>query len=152
MVEFEIDVFLNPKKYARRLPLEKIVADTKVYRQGVERYKQKIMDHEDVGPIIVIKHPHKELYAVLDGHHRYYAYLELNINEIDCAIAGDYSSTIFHMTKLGLFQPNEKITEYLRIPTLKFQKDLEQFLTEFLIKPEKIKQLMKEYIKRIKDL
>jgi hypothetical protein len=71
--EINIDVFSNPEKYLVRLPIEKIVADTKVSPETIELYKQKIRNGEKIAPIIVVKHPKFEVYAVLDGHHRYYA-------------------------------------------------------------------------------
>ena len=37
--EVNVDVFLHPSKYLKRLPLQEIVADTRIYRNGVERYK-----------------------------------------------------------------------------------------------------------------
>jgi|GEM_PF-3480259 len=66
-----VDVFFQPWKYVVRLPLEKLTADPKVSLQGVEFYKQKIVNGEKLRPIIVVKHPRKDAYAVLDGHHRF---------------------------------------------------------------------------------
>ena len=54
--ELNTDVFFHPNKYVVCLPVEKLVADSKVSRQGVEIYKQKIIQHEKIGPIIVVKH------------------------------------------------------------------------------------------------
>jgi hypothetical protein len=149
--EINIDVFVNPSKYLKRLPLKKIVADTKVYRQGVERYKEKIVNGEDIPPIIVVKHPTKNIYAVLDGHHRYYAYLELGKKEVECAVAGDFSSVIFYMTQLGIFQPHSEITEHIRAPALQFNKNIKQFMSDFLKDPHRIEKLMKNHIKRIRN-
>src|SRR4030042_7013479 len=87
--EINIDVFQNPEKYLVRVPIDEIVADTKVSREGVEGYKQKIKRGEKIAPIIVVKHPSIEKYAVLDGHHRYYAFQELGKKDVDCALAGD---------------------------------------------------------------
>jgi ParB-like nuclease domain len=94
--EINIDVFQNPKKYLVRVPIEEIVADIKVTREGVDGYKQKIKSGEKIAPLIVVKHPKFDKYAVLDGHHRYYAYLELGKKEVDCALAGDFSSVIYN--------------------------------------------------------
>ena len=55
--EINIDVFANPEKYMVRLPIDKIIADSEVSREGVEKYKQKIKKREKVAPIIVVKHP-----------------------------------------------------------------------------------------------
>jgi len=53
-VQFNPDVFINPIKYSRPLPMEKIVADSKVSREGVEFYKKKIANNEKIKPIIVV--------------------------------------------------------------------------------------------------
>jgi hypothetical protein len=129
--EINADVFLNPGRYAVRLPMEKLVADSKVSRQGIDAYKQRIMRNEKVGPIVVVKHPRKDLYAVLDGHHRYYAFLELGRKEVDCALAGDYSSVIFYITEHGYFQPSPEFTEGLRHPVIRLHQNLKQFLANF---------------------
>jgi hypothetical protein len=126
------DVFVNPEKYVVCVPLEKIVADSKVSKKGVEFYKQKISNKEKIRPIVLVKHPHKELYAVLDGHHRYYALLEMGKKEADCALAGDYSSVIFYLTEHGYFQPSVMVTEGLRQPVIRLHKNLKLFLTNFI--------------------
>ena len=130
--EINADVFIHPAKYAVCLPIEKVVADSKVSRHGVELYKQKIRRQEKIRPIIVVKHPRKELYAVLDGHHRYYAVLEMGKKEIDCALAGDYSSVIFYLTEHGYFQPTAEVTEGIRQPAIRLHQNLKQFLSHFV--------------------
>jgi protein-S-isoprenylcysteine O-methyltransferase Ste14 len=145
--EINVDVFLNPSKYLKRLPLGEIVADTRVYRKGVERYKEKIVKGESVPPIIVVKHPTKDLYAVLDGHHRYYAYVELGRKEIDCALAGNTSGVIFYLTKYGIFQPPSELTEHIRVPAFEFNAKVKQFLFDFLNDPNKIQKSMDDYFR-----
>jgi hypothetical protein len=130
--EINADVFLHPQKYAVCLPIDKLVADSKVHRQGIELYKQKIKTHQKINPIIVVKHPRKDQYAVLDGHHRYYAYLELGKTDVDCALAGDYSSVIFYLTQHGYFQPSPEFTQGVREPVVKLHQNLKQFLNNFL--------------------
>jgi hypothetical protein len=135
-----IDVFANPEKYSVRLSIDKIVADPKVSPEAVEIYKKKILKREKLKPIIVVKHPKYDIYAVLDGHHRYYAYLELEKKEIICALAGDFSSVFFYMTEHGFFQPNPKAKEPIREPEMKLHENLQQFLSDFLKDPNKPKQ------------
>ena len=130
--EINPDVFIHPSKYAICLPIEKLVADSKISRQGVEVYKRKIQKGDKINPIIVVKHPRKELYAVLDGHHRFYAFLELGKKEVDCALAGDYSSVIFYLTQHGYFQPSPEFTEGFRQPAIRLHENLKQFLSNFL--------------------
>jgi uncharacterized ParB-like nuclease family protein len=133
--EINVDVFSNPEKYLVRLPIEKIVADTKVSPEAIELYKQKIKNGEKVAPIIVVKHPKYEVYAVLDGHHRYYAYLELGKKRVNCALAGDFSSVLFYMTKNGFFQPNPETKGEMRKPVLQLHENIQDFLNNFLKDP-----------------
>jgi len=140
MRKFNPDVFVNPDKYKERINAEKIIADMKVYLRGVDRYKEMLKQGKDLGTIIVVKHPREDLFAVLDGHHRFIAQKESGIKEINCAIIGDFSSFLFHMTKDGWFQPSPEITQYLRVPILQFQDDLKKFLKEFLENPEIFKK------------
>jgi uncharacterized ParB-like nuclease family protein len=129
---FNPDVFIDPDKYARPLSIVKIVADSKVSRDGVEFYKKKIANNEKINPIIVVKHPRIDLYAVLDGHHRYWACREMGKKTIDSALAGDYSSVNFYLTEYGFFQPSSETTEKLREPAKKMHENLKQFLDEFI--------------------
>ena len=135
-----IDVFSNPEKYLVRLPIDKIVADTKVVQEAVEMYKRKIKSGQKIAPVIVVKHPRYDVYAVLDGHHRYYAFLELGRKRIDCALAGDVSSVVFYLTEQGLFQPNPNAKELIRKPEFRLHDNVEQFLQDFLKEPKKIKR------------
>jgi len=144
--QVNVDVFRNPSRYLRRLPIGEVVADARVYRKGVERYKGKIAKGESVPPIIVVKHPTKEIYAVLDGHHRYYAYVELGWKEIDCALAGNVSAVIFHMTEHGVFQPPSGLTEHIRVPAFEFNAKVKQFLSDFSKDPYKIQKLPDDHI------
>jgi hypothetical protein len=129
--EINPNVFIHPSKYAVCLPIEKIVADSKVSRQGIELYKQKIAKGDKLAPIIVVKHPRKDIYAVLDGHHRFYAYKEMGIKSTDCALAGDYSSVIFYLTEHGYFQPSPEFTEGVRQPAIRLHGNLKQYLANF---------------------
>ena len=137
--EINIDVFANPEKYLIRLPIDKIVADTKVSREAINLYKQKIKNGEKLAPLIVVKHPKFDVYAVLDGHHRYYAYLELGKKVVDCALAGDFSALIFYLTERGFFQPNPETKGEMRKPVLQLHEDIQEFLQNFLKDPNKVK-------------
>jgi hypothetical protein len=126
--QFNPDVFVNPNKYAKRLSMNKIVADAKVSKEGIAIYKKKVLSKDKIDPIIVVRYPRMELYAVLDGHHRYFAYQQLGEKTIYAAIAGDYSSVIFYLTKNGYFQPSAEITKTLREPVIQLHKNLKDFL------------------------
>jgi len=126
------------------LPIEKLVADTKVDPKAIELYKQKIQKGEKIAPLIVIKHPKFDVYAVLDGHHRYYALLELGKKRVDCALAGDFSSVMFYLTEHGFFQPNLETNGELRKPVLQLHENIQDFLQNFLKDPDKMNKPKRE--------
>jgi hypothetical protein len=142
--EFNIDVFANPEKYMLRLPIDKIVADTKVDPEAIEMYKKKIQNGEKIAPLIVVKHPKFDEYAVLDGHHRYYALLELGKKEVDCALAGDFSSLMFYMTEQGYFQPKPETKEENEKKIIHLHEDVQDFLKNFLKDPNKLRDPKRE--------
>ena len=137
--EINIDVFANPEKYLVRLPIEKLVADTKVDPEAIEMYKKKIQNGEKIAPLIVVKHPKFDVYAVVDGHHRYYALLELGKKEVECALAGDFSSVVFYMTEQGYFQPKPETKEENQKKMIHLHENLQDFLHNFLKDPKKAK-------------
>ena len=126
-----MDVLSNPEKYLVRLPIEKLVADTKVDPEAIEMYKKKIKNGEKIAPLIVVKHPKFEKYAVLDGHHRYYAFLELGKKEVDCALSGDFSSVIYTMTKHGYFQPGAEVRKGIYKQVFQVHENIQEFLDNF---------------------
>lgn len=142
--EINIDVFANPEKYLLRLPIEKIVADTKVDPEAIEMYKKKIENGEEIEPLIVVKHPKFDLYAVLDGHHRYYALLESGKKEVDCALAGDFSSLLFYMTEHGYFQPKPQTKEENQKKIIHLHENVQDFLQNFLKAPENLRKPKRE--------
>ncbi len=142
--EINIDVFANPEKYLICLPIEKLVADTKVDPEAIEMYKKKIQNGEKIAPLIVIKHPKFEAYAVLDGHHRYYALLETGTKMVNCALAGDFSSVIFYMTEHGYFQPKPVTKEENQKKIIHLHENVQDFLQNFLKDPSKLKTPKRE--------
>jgi hypothetical protein len=125
---FKFDILKNPEKYAEIIGIGKIVADSKVYSSGVKRYEDKIRHGEDVGTIIVIRHPKKDLYAVLDGHHRYWAQKRMGAKKIKCAVIRDHVGLLFSATEDGLLQPTKEFTKYVRVPYKKIENYLYKFL------------------------
>jgi uncharacterized ParB-like nuclease family protein len=126
-----VDAIVNPEKYAVCLSIDNVVADAKVTADGVENYEQKIANKEQLRPIIVVKHPSKERYAVLDGHHRYYAVKNSSKKEISAAVIGDYSRVMYYLTKNGYFQPSSQLTKNLRSPILQVHNNIKEFLENF---------------------
>jgi hypothetical protein len=126
-----ITVFLNPEKFAQDIPVKQIVADKKVYKDGVERYKKLLKKGKDIGTLIVVKHPKKDLYAVLDGHHRFWALKEMGAKHVKCAVVIDYYGLTFELTKKGFYQPSPEITKKLRVPVHEWGKEMVCYLNEF---------------------
>ena len=130
-----LPILMDPDKFCQPVPVEKIVADRKVYKRGVRRYKRIIGAGRDIRALIVVKHPTKDLYAVLDGHHRFWAQKELGGDIVDCAIIQDYHGLIFYLTKGGFLQPVPKFTQYIRVPLIKWGAGLLKYLKRFLENP-----------------
>jgi len=133
MVSF-LKAYTNPDKYAVEIPIKKILADLKVDFYGINRIISIIEANKKLKTIVVVKHPKKDYYAVLDGHHRFWAQKILGYESIKCAVVEDFIGLGFHMTKNGIFQPDPKITKYIRIPLKRFY----SFMTEFIREPEKL--------------
>jgi hypothetical protein len=119
------------------LEIEKIIADRKVFEYGVDDYKNQIRAGKDVGVITVIKHPKRDLYAVLDGHHRFWAHKSLGTSLIKCVVIQDFIGPLFFFTKEGYLQPTALFTKHIRIPF----KRVKQFLEDFIKDPDKLKAL-----------
>lgn len=137
-MEIFIEKIINPEKFKESILISKIVAGDEVYRKGVEIYKKQIKNGKKIKAIVVIKHPKKDLYAVLDGHHRFYALRETGIKKINCAVIKSPWEVVFNRTEHGLFQPSPAITKYIRVPYKKLTIFLNDFIkdSEGLIKKE----------------
>jgi hypothetical protein len=103
-----LDVYEHPEKYLLRLPTRNVVADSKVSREIVNRYVKKIKDGKVLEPIIVFKHSKSDLFAVVDGHHRYQAYIECEKKEINCTLEGVIPDIIFKIIRRGYLQNKSK--------------------------------------------
>ncbi|MGD0805787.1 MAG: ParB/RepB/Spo0J family partition protein [Candidatus Bathyarchaeia archaeon] len=126
-----IRAYATPDKYAVDLPIEKIVCDENID----DDYAQKLteVDASKFTPIIVIKHPKRELYAVLDGHHRFKAARLRGLKTIKAVVVDDYVGLGFELTRQGVFQPTAEFTRYVRIPL----KSLILYMQGFLFDTEK---------------
>ncbi len=122
-----INVFLNPEKHKVKISVKKITADKKVYRKGVERYKAILESGKDLPTIVVVKHPEKDLYTVLDGHHRFWALKEMKVNKIKCAVIQDPLGILFNLTKDGYLQPTVELTQHFVVPLKRFEEQLNEF-------------------------
>ncbi len=103
-----LDVYEHPEKYLLRLPTKKVVADSKVSKVIVDRYIQKIKEGKELEPIIIFKHSKIDLFAVVDGHHRYQAYIQCEKKEINCALEGVIPKVIFNIIRRGYLQNKSK--------------------------------------------
>jgi len=137
--------FTNPRKYSEKIDVKKIVAIPKLQKKGVERYKEIILSGKPVRPIIVLKHPEQDLYAVLDGHHRFYAYLELGFPTVEAVVVKS-SKHLFDITKRGLLQPTPRMTKFIHIPVIIFSK----YVNKFIRTPFKLLKSTKRVVSKIK--
>jgi hypothetical protein len=135
-----ITAYTYPKKHVREIEVGRIVADEKVHEEGVDRYVKSISKGGEVKPIILIKHPQKDEYAVLDGHHRFWAYKHAGAEKVKCVVVEDYVGLGFKLAKSGYFQPTPEFTKYVRTPA----KRLQDYLTRFLKDPD---GMLKEQLK-----
>ena len=122
-----IRAYTMPNKFAVDLPVDKIVCDENIDYDYVRKLARK-MDASKLTPIVVIKHPDKELYAVLDGHHRFKAARLKGLNKIKAAIVDDYVGLGFELTRQGVFQPSPEFTKYVRVPLKRFIEYMQDFL------------------------
>lgn len=126
-----IRILLNPEDFAEPIPVEKIVADKKVYKEGINHFLKALKAKESVGTIVVVKHPKKRLYAVLDGHHRFWAQKEFGVKTIKCAVIQDYTGLTFELTQKGFYQPSPEFTKNLRAPIKKWGAEIVNYLKMF---------------------
>jgi hypothetical protein len=134
MTDF-INAYSNPEKYAIEIPIDKIVSDEKIDEEYV-----KIISTSgtvsDMRPIVVIKHPNKDLYAVLDGHHRLAVHRQVGSCVVRAAVIDDFTGLGFEFTRRGVFQPTPLFTHYVRIPL----KQLSKFLKCFILDPDRYEE------------
>lgn len=123
-----IRAFSFPDRFKEEIPIDRIVTDRKVVEDGVSHYHNKLEQGHEAKPLIVIKHPKREVYAVLDGHHRFEAMKRMGVEEVQAVVVDAYLKPVFTMTKKGYFQPMPIITKYVRIPFKKFAAYMKQFL------------------------
>ena len=122
-----IRAYTMPEKYAVDLPVDKIVCDENVDYEYVQKLAE-VMNASKLTPIVVIKHPDKELYAVLDGHHRFKAARIRGFSKIKAAVVDDYVGLGFEFTRQGVFQPSPEFTKYIRLPLKRFIEYMQHFL------------------------
>jgi hypothetical protein len=127
----------------QKISIKKIASDPKIHREGVERYIEKIKGNEPIKPITLIKHPVEDLYAVLDGHHRFYAYAETGAEEVDAIVIKSPVSLLFRGTRSGWFQPTPRVTKYFREP----MKVLVRYMRSFMGSPRVMLKKTRERIK-----
>jgi len=143
MVTF-IKAYTNPNKYAQDISINNIVADVKVDFNGIKKIISDIESGKELKAIVIVKHPKKNYYAVLDGHHRFWAKKILGYKKIKCAVIEDMIGIGFHLTKNGIFQPDPKITKYIRIPL----KRVYTYMSEFIKDPEHLIKKMNKIIEK----
>ncbi len=123
-----VRAYATPEKFKTNIPIDKIVGDEKIVENGVSHYQELLEQGKDLKPIIVIKHPKKDFYAVLDGHHRFWALKRTGMAQIPAVVVDVYTNLGFEMTKKGYFQPSPLFTKYVRIPLKKLTEYMKTFI------------------------
>jgi hypothetical protein len=108
------------------IPLNELVSDENVDDEYAQRLASR--DVAKFTPIIVMKHPSKRLYAVLDGHHRFRAAQLRGLEKIRAVVVDDYTGMGFDLTRKGFFQPSTEVTRYIRVPLKRFHERMCDFL------------------------
>lgn len=126
--------YFDPEKHAQEIPVTRVYTDEKVDAGHATRIGGSGLDPATMRPIVVIKHPSVEAYAVLDGHHRYHIVQCMGRETIRAAVVDDYVGLGFYLTKKGLFQPTPEFTKYVRVPLKRFV----WWMTAFLKDPLKM--------------
>ena len=120
--------YASPDKHALDLPIDSIVADVKVYEGWVDELSNNCDHPSEFKAIVVVKHPKQDIYAVLDGHHRFEVARRTGMPTIRAAVVDDYIGLGFHLTKAGTFQPPAEVTKFIRVPIKRFTTFMERFL------------------------
>lgn len=126
--------YFHPAKHAQEIPVELVVSDEKVDDDHVARIGEGGLDPGSMRPIVVIKHPKAEAYAVLDGHHRFHLVREMGCETVRAAVVDDYVGLGFFLTERGAFQPTPAFTKHVRVPLKRFV----WWMTAFLKDPTKV--------------
>lgn len=137
---------VQPEKHKEKIDMRKIVAAPKTYKKGVEKYKEWILAGKTVRPIVVLKHPDEDVYAVLDGHHRFYAFLELGFQDVDAAVIRSRTKFLFNRTKDGWLQPTPRMTKFIRTPAIVLAK----YVNSFVRNPRKLLKSSRSVLSKFK--
>ncbi len=126
--------YFQPERHAQDIPVGLVLSDEKVDKDHATRIGEGGFDPLAMRPIVVIKHPKVEAYAVLDGHHRFHIVQTMGSETIRAAVVDDYVGLGFYLTKKGVFQPTAEFTKYIRVPLKRFV----WWMTAFLKDPKSI--------------
>lgn len=117
-------VSLAPDDYTRWVRMDEIECDSVVHIPKVRKFIELLKEGKRFPPIQAIRHPlYPEVrkYAVLNGHHRYFAYKALGRKRIQViVIEGGTYGVLYELTKRGVFQVNDKYQAFIRNPVEKW--------------------------------
>ncbi len=82
------------KHYIKEIDLEKIkskwvkdiIAEWQPNPEYIAHLKKQLADNEYMPPIVVVREAEGDFFYIVNGHHRYYAYLESGRKQIKCIV------------------------------------------------------------------
>jgi len=114
-------VALAPDEYTRWVNIDQLECDTVIHKPKLRKFVELMKDKKmRFPPIQAIKHPlwpKVKRYAVLNGHHRYFAYRVLKRKRIQAILVeGGSYGILYELTKRGVFQVNDTYQAVIRNP------------------------------------
>jgi hypothetical protein len=117
-------VALLPDEYTYWVNLCDLECDVVIHPPKVRKFVELMKHGHKFPPIQVIRHPlwpEVKLCAVLNGHHRFFAYKVLGRKRIKAiVIDGGGYGILYELTKRGVFQVNDKYQAFIRNPIEKW--------------------------------
>ena len=117
-------VALAPDDYTHWVRMCELECDSVVHIPKVKKFIELVKKGVVFPPIQAIRHPlwpEIRKYAILNGHHRYFAYKALGRKRIQVIVidAGAYG-VLYELTKRGVFQVNDRFQAVIRNPIEKW--------------------------------
>lgn len=84
------DAFINPKKYAVWVDIDRCFAEGPINEAKVWKILREYWAGKDFDPIVGVAEPFGDRIAIADGHHRFHAYKQAGLKKILVAVSNDF--------------------------------------------------------------